>query len=544
MDSSSITVLMPAFQESERIGGSVSAALGITGVTRVLVIDDGSQDATADIAAHTGAQVLRLSENQGKAAALRAGLVALPGADDDIILLLDADLGESAADGEKLLRPLLADEADMSIGIFPRAPGKGGFGLVKSLARWGCFLLTGQRLQAPISGQRACRRKLLQAAPLGEGYGLEVTMNVAAIDAGARVCEVPVQMTHNFTGRNLRGFQHRGRQFKQIFIALLAAAFGHTGEPITVNIFSKRSLGFLFTILFAGWLLAGLPGIPREVMLPYGSIVGLDNRLIYLIPVLLLFGLLLVVIFSGLLRARRLNYRQRYIPSLGGLIFLPVLSYLFITATADMRGQLLMLLAWMLLGMYDDLFGNAQSKGFRGHLKALQKGQLSSGGVKMLVGGVLALLMATMQYGNSVDAIPLILLAALIIALSANAINLFDLRPGRAVKLFSVLTIPLYLLATCWLNSALLPLIALMLLITFCYAPFDFSATMMLGDTGANLLGAFLGLMLVIILPPSGQIVVLLLLLGLHFFAERYSITTTINRVGWLRAIDHLGVGE
>jgi hypothetical protein len=73
---------------------------------------------------------------------------------------------------------------------------------------------------------------VLEAAPIADGYGVEVAMNVAAGDAGARIVEVPVVMTHAASGRNWAGVKHRSRQFVHVFSALTAAAFGRTGEPL------------------------------------------------------------------------------------------------------------------------------------------------------------------------------------------------------------------------------------------------------------------------------------------------------------------------
>ena len=546
-----VTVLMPAFQEAARIRASVLGARKIAGVTRLLVIDDGSRDDTAVLAAEAGAQVLRLPENQGKAAALRAGLDACPGSADDIMLLLDADLGESAAEGEQLLAPVLAGDADMTIAIFPKPPGKGGFGLVKSLARVGCWMLTRRMLRAPISGQRACRRSVLDIAPLGAGYGLEVTMNIAAADAGARIQEVPTTMTHHYSGRTLQGFAHRGRQFTQIFFALLAAAFGHTGERVAWRPSPASLACWLAFLFFTGWIVVGLPGIARDILPGWVQpLPVLDSATAWLALGSLLLGLPLAAIMSGLLRARRLNFRRRYIPALGGLVFLPALLYLLAAAwpVGAARWQLLLFVGWLLLGLYDDVAGNAQSKGFRGHLKALLRGQLSTGSVKMLGGGLLALAMAALHAAQHGGSWLTVLLSAAIIALFANAMNLFDLRPGRALKLFWVLFVPCYLanaaLLAQWpalLEQGLPPLAPLLFFVTLLYAPLDFAAGIMLGDTGANLLGALLGFCVVMTFAPGGQLVVLLLLLALHLYAERFSITNAIEATSALRWLDQLG---
>ena len=118
-----IAVLIPAHKEAERIQDTVRAARSINGVTRVVVIDDGSEDDTADLAEQAGAKVVRLIFNVGKGAALEAGASRVE--DADVVLLLDADLGTTAEQGALLLAPVLAGEADMVVAKFPRA-GKAG----------------------------------------------------------------------------------------------------------------------------------------------------------------------------------------------------------------------------------------------------------------------------------------------------------------------------------------------------------------------------------------------------------------------------------
>jgi glycosyltransferase involved in cell wall biosynthesis len=220
------TVLMPAHNEAARIAASVTAARAIPGVTDVVVIDDGSTDATANLARDAGALVVTLPRNAGKGAALNAGLAHIDG-DADALLLLDADLGDTAAEGAQLLEPIAADVADMVVGTLERPPGSGGFGLVKGLARSGIAHLGGGfRPEAPISGQRALSRTAwTQATPFAQGYGAEVALTVRALWAGLRVAEVPVAMRHATTGRDVAGFLHRGRQFLDILGTLVALRF-------------------------------------------------------------------------------------------------------------------------------------------------------------------------------------------------------------------------------------------------------------------------------------------------------------------------------
>jgi hypothetical protein len=224
-----VTILIPAHDEAERIGATVTAALGIEGATRVLVIDYASSDDTADRAAAAGAEVLRLLENLGKGAALDAGLARMR-TSADVLMMLDGDLGASAAQGALLLEPVLAGRAAMTVAAFPRPAGKAGFGLVKGLARFGIRLLGGAagrafQATAPLSGQRAMTRECWErVTPFAFGYGVEVALTVRALRAGMAVAEVPTTMSHDATGRDAAGFKHRGRQFLHVARALARLA--------------------------------------------------------------------------------------------------------------------------------------------------------------------------------------------------------------------------------------------------------------------------------------------------------------------------------
>lgn len=219
-----IAVLIPAYNEAQRIGDTVTAARSIPGVTRVIVIDDGSEDGTDHIAQLAGAKVIRMAGQAGKGGALEAGAKRVENA--DIVLLLDGDLGASAQQGALLLAPLMEGTADMSIAAFPRPTGKAGFGLVKRLAQWGINRYGGPlEATAPLSGQRALTRECLELTrPFAAGYGVEVALTVRALRKGMRVVEVPTTMGHAATGRDLSGFVHRGRQFVHVAIALVRLA--------------------------------------------------------------------------------------------------------------------------------------------------------------------------------------------------------------------------------------------------------------------------------------------------------------------------------
>jgi glycosyltransferase involved in cell wall biosynthesis len=224
-----VVVLIPAHDEAHSIAATVVAATALPGVSRVLVIDDGSADETARLAGLSGADVVRLERNAGKGAALDRGFAdAREGA--DVLLLLDGDLGTTAGQAAALLAPVLDGSADMTVATFPPPSGKAGFGLVKGLARFGIRALAGDAGRAfpalaPLSGQRALTRAAADAvAPFAFGYGVEVALTVRALRTGLRVVEVPTTMAHDATGRDAAGFAHRGRQFLHVARALVLLA--------------------------------------------------------------------------------------------------------------------------------------------------------------------------------------------------------------------------------------------------------------------------------------------------------------------------------
>jgi glycosyltransferase involved in cell wall biosynthesis len=222
-----VGVIIPAWNEGSRIGQTLAAIRGIPEVTEVLVVDDGSSDNTAQAAREAGATVLTLPENGGKGHALQVGIAH---SQSDLLLLLDADLGESAIEARFLLRPVVEGEADMTIARFKRT-GPASFGLVRNLARWGIRHLSGMVTESPLSGQRCVRRNVFDQVKLANGWGIEVALTIDTIRRGFRVVEVPVEMGHHQTGRDWRGFVHRGKQFSGVLQALLRRLFFLEGLP-------------------------------------------------------------------------------------------------------------------------------------------------------------------------------------------------------------------------------------------------------------------------------------------------------------------------
>lgn len=241
-----VAAVVPAKDEQDRIGATLRALATLPEVDLVVVVDDGSSDGTADIAASEGAVVVRHARNRGKSAAMVTGAAEVSrleesevagGADSAAgaesaeggrqrqaraLLFVDADLQDSARNLGPLSAPVLAGKSDMTIAVLPpQLRAGGGLGLVVRLARTGIHRLTGFTPIQPLSGMRCLSRAAFaQAQPLASGWGVEVGLTVDIIRAGGRVLEVPCELHHRITGRDWRSQLHRGKQYRDVWLAL------------------------------------------------------------------------------------------------------------------------------------------------------------------------------------------------------------------------------------------------------------------------------------------------------------------------------------
>ncbi|MEZ0493992.1 glycosyltransferase family 2 protein [Kineococcus sp. TBRC 1896] len=229
--SSTVAVVIPAKDEQDRIAETVRAVAGLAVVDVVVVVDDGSTDLTSKAARDAGAVVVAHRRNRGKAAAMRTGARAVadwesarprPGVRPRPLLLVDADLAASAVETAPLTVPVLAGEADMTIAVLPRqATAGGGRGFVVGLSRRGTVAATGWSPEQPLSGMRCLTRAAFEAAlPLAPGWGVETALTIDLLRAGFRVREVPCDLHHRVSGRDLRGQLHRAAQFRDVARAL------------------------------------------------------------------------------------------------------------------------------------------------------------------------------------------------------------------------------------------------------------------------------------------------------------------------------------
>lgn len=251
-------------------------------------------------------------------------------------------------------------------------------------------------------------------------------------------------------------------------------------------------------------------------------------------------------IFDAPVLARR-NVRGLDVPTAGGIVV--VLAVLVVGVVAR---QVFILFEWQwagwlaaaswvllivalfgFLGLVDDLLATGDDRGFGGHLSALLHGRLTTGGLKLVGGGLVAMYLAFDAhdlFGSSVD--------VLVIALAANTANLLDRAPGRLTK-----TAMLVLAVVLGVNGLAVELTSLTLVVgaTFGLLIAELDERVMLGDTGANPLGAAFGLAIVQVSGTAVTVAVLVLLIVLNIVSERVSFSSVISGNSVLRWYDELG---
>ena len=399
-----LTVLVAARDEEERIAATVRNLRAFLPDAAIVIADDGSRDATAQLAESAGAIVVRLPRRgKGQALALAERVVG-PGP----LLLCDADL---AGD----VRPLLGTGADLTIATFARRES-GGIGLAKATARALIRVRSGFEAREPLSGQRALSEQARATVfPVAAGFGVETRMTIDAARSGLDICEVQLDLSHRASRRDLRGFAHRGRQ--------------------------------LFDLVLA----CGPQGV---------------------------------------------NFRGLRLPLTGAVVGLADPSVLVVSA----------------IGLADDLWSGPE-RGFRAHLRVG-----TSTGTLKLVGIPVYAFLRTRSFS-----------AALLIGLSANALNELDTRPGRALKAFAAGALLLGGVPRRALAAAVL------------LAPYDLREMAMLGDAGSNALGAVLGFRSVRKLTGRRRWSAIGALAALTLVGEHRSLGALIESTPALRDLDRAG---
>ena len=244
--------------------------------------------------------------------------------------------------------------------------------------------------------------------------------------------------------------------------------------------------------------------------------------------------------------AARKNYAGKDIPTAAGLSIIVSVTGAYFFAFVfvevyrlEIMSSVAVVLGMGLLGLIDDLLGTREITGLKGHISMLLKGKCTTGGLKAIWGGGLAFGFSLVFSSGIVE----VLVNTFLIALFTNAVNLTDLRPGRAAKAF--LFIGFFLMVSAFfLGSHSILVLGPAFGAVLAFLPYDLKGMVMLGDTGSNVMGIILGIVSVLLLPILVKSIILGMLVLLHIYTEKYSLTETIQKITFLRRIDEWGTSR
>ncbi len=206
-----VIAAIPCLNEEQFIADIVSRARKY--VDRVIVVDDGSTDKTAEVAHAAGAEVLRHSERQGPGAATKTAFLAAKGYDADILITLDGDGQHNPDEIPQVLAPVLRGEADLVIGSRFLVPGRKNAPKYRKLGIDFITWLYNFRSIVKVSDSQSCfrayNRRLLEAINITEsGFGFSIQVLIQARKKNFTIKEVPISCIYHPQGSTLNPVTH------------------------------------------------------------------------------------------------------------------------------------------------------------------------------------------------------------------------------------------------------------------------------------------------------------------------------------------------
>jgi glycosyltransferase involved in cell wall biosynthesis len=265
-DAATISIVIPAMNESGAIEGVVTRLLAAAPWREILVIDDGSSDDTGARAAAAGARVIRHPYNKGNGAAVKTGIRNATG---EFILIVDADGQHPPADAERLA--VLLGEYDLVVGArssqTQATTGRRfGNGALNALASY----LTGRAIPDLTSGFRGARRECLREFIhlLPNGFSTPTTTTLAFIKAGYNVTFVPIQAQQRFGQSKIR-FARDGAKFFLILLKIITLFSPlRIFAPVSLAAFALGAVYGLINMLATGKIPNG-----AVLLILFGAIV-------------------------------------------------------------------------------------------------------------------------------------------------------------------------------------------------------------------------------------------------------------------------------
>jgi glycosyltransferase involved in cell wall biosynthesis len=267
-----VSVVIPACNEEVGLRAILPKLRHVADVAEVIVVDDGSSDATGQVAAEAGARVLRQPYNKGYGASLKRGIRE---AANDIIVIMDSDGQHNPDDIPRLVEPL--GEYDMVVGARSVQSSEWMRRPAKKILAWVAEYLINQKIPDLNSGLRAFRRdralEFMHILP--NGFSITTTLTLAMMKAGYSVGYVPIETMPRVGGKSSVQFARHGLE-TVLLITRVITLF----NPLKV--FVPISL-----ILLATGSVYGLWGILTETHIPAGAVLSILAGL-----VILFFGIL------------------------------------------------------------------------------------------------------------------------------------------------------------------------------------------------------------------------------------------------------------
>lgn len=207
----SVAAIIPAYNEEQTIGAVVEALLTCPVIEEIIVVSDGSTDATVEVASRYPVRVVALEQNVGKGGAMKAGSKHTA---CDVLLFVDADLvGLQNTHIKALIEPVISGRTAMSIGVF--SEGRVSTDLA-------------QKIAPSLSGQRAVTKEFFDAVPKLENsrFGVEMALTHFAEHHDVEVVKVPLPFVSQVTKEEKRGLflglQGRMEMYKDIVRSMVA----------------------------------------------------------------------------------------------------------------------------------------------------------------------------------------------------------------------------------------------------------------------------------------------------------------------------------
>ncbi|MFH1631380.1 MAG: HAD-IB family phosphatase [Candidatus Aenigmatarchaeota archaeon] len=187
-----VSLIIPAYNEAKTVGKIIEVAKTVKDIYEIIVIDDGSTDDTADVAKLAGARVFSLKKNRGKGYAVKTGIKKSHGG---ILLFLDADIRNITTETiEKIISPVIKDEADFAKTTFSRRSGRVTEFVAKPLMKIFC---PSYNFSQPLSGQFCVKKKFMESIDIPNNWGIDISTLLDAIRANQRIVEVDIgEMEH------------------------------------------------------------------------------------------------------------------------------------------------------------------------------------------------------------------------------------------------------------------------------------------------------------------------------------------------------------